>query len=471
MNKNGANKMGTMPVGKLLMSMSLPMMISMLVQALYNIVDSIFVARLNEDALTAVSMAFSMQTLLFAAAGGIGVGLNALLSRSLGEKNKKLADSSAMNGLFLGFVAYIIFAIVGITLVKPFYIFQTGDENSLITQYGIQYLTCVMVCAFGLYAQVLFERLLISTGLTIYSMITQATGATVNIIFDPILIFGYFGFPEMGILGAAVATVFGQCVAAALAIYFNVTKNHDITIKIKGYRPDGKVIKTILSVGVPSMIMQAIGSVMTFTFNKILIWFSSTAVAVFGVYFKLNSIIFMPIFGLNNGMVPIVAYNYGAKNRARMMNTVKYSIIFAVSIMFIGIAVFEIFPVQLLKLFNASDNMIAIGVPALRIICLSFSFAGCAIVLSSLFQALGHGVYSMMISLIRQMFVLIPSAFVLALIGKHMGNDVSYIWWSYNIAEIASISTSLILFRRLYRKTISKIPLGNESGVIDYEER
>lgn len=462
MNKNGADKMGTMPVGKLLASMSLPMMISMLIQALYNVVDSIFVAQINEDALTAVSMAFSMQTLMIAAAGGIGVGMNAVLSRSLGEKNGELANKSAVNGLFLGIIAYVIFAVIGFTCVKPFYLFQTGDANSQITKYGIEYMTCVMVCSFGMYAQMLLERLLISTGRTVYSMITQATGAVINIIFDPILIFGYFGFPEMGVLGAAVATVFGQCVAAVLALIFNIKKNHDIHIKIGGYKPDGKVIKTILSVGIPSMIMQAIGSVMTFTFNKLLIWFSSTAVAVFGIYFKLNSIIFMPVFGLNNGMVPIVAYNYGAQNRRRMMKTVKYSVVFAMIIMLVGLAVVEIFPKQLLMLFNASENMFAIGIPALRIICLSFVFAGCSIVLSSLFQATGHGVYSMMISLIRQLFVLIPSAFVLALIGKHMGNDVTYIWWSFCIAEIASITTSLLLFRRLYRKTIVNIPLGDE---------
>lgn len=462
MKKTGADKMGTMPVNKLLISMSLPMMISMLIQALYNVVDSIFVAKISEDALTAVSMAFSMQTLMVASATGIGVGINALVSRSLGEKNKKLANMTAGNGVLLAAIAYAIFAVVGILFVKPFYVFQTGDANSPITRYGIEYLTCVMVCSFGMYTQMTFERMLISTGRTVYSMITQTIGAIVNIIFDPILIFGLCGAPEMGVLGAAVATVMGQCVAGILAIVFNVKLNHDIDLKPKFFKPDSRVIKSILSIGIPSMVMQAIGSVMNFTFNKILIWFSSTAVAVFGVYFKLNSMVFMPIFGLNNGMVPIVSYNYGAKNRKRLMKTVKYSVIYAVSLMLIGLALVEIFPKQLLMLFSASEGMLEIGIPALRIICLSFIFAGCSIVLSSLFQAMGHGVYSMMISLIRQLFVLIPSAFVLALIGKHMGNDVSYIWWSFNIAEIASIVTSLALFARLYRKTISKIPEGDE---------
>lgn len=460
MNSNGADKMGTMPVGRLLISMSLPMMISMLIQALYNVVDSIFVAKLSEDALTAVSMAFSMQTLIVASAGGIGVGLNALLSRALGEKKQELANKSAVNGLFLGLIAYVIFAIIGIIFVKPFYVFQTNDAASPITKYGIEYLSCIMVCSVGMYAQMLLERLLISTGRTLYSMITQTTGAIINIILDPILIFGLLGMPKMGVLGAAVATVIGQCAAAVLALVFNITKNKDISLSIRKFRPDGRVIATILSVGIPSMIMQAIGSVMTFVFNKLLIWFSSTAVAVFGIYFKINSIIFMPIFGLNNGMVPIVAYNLGAKNRRRMTSTIKLSIIYAVSLMLIGLALIEIFPKQILMLFSASENMLRIGIPALRIICLSFIFAGCSIVLSSVFQAMGYGVYSMIVSLIRQMFVLIPSAFILALIGKSMGNDVSYIWWSFNIAEIASITTSLIIFMRLYKNTISKIPSG-----------
>ena len=460
MNSNGADKMGTMPVGRLLISMSLPMMISMLIQALYNVVDSIFVAKLSEDALTAVSMAFSMQTLIVASAGGKGEGLNALLSRALGEKKQDLANKSAVNGLFLGLIAYVIFAIIGIIFVKPFYVFQTNDAASPITKYGIEYLSCIMVCSVGMYAQMLLERLLISTGRTLYSMITQTTGAIINIILDPILIFGLLGMPKMGVLGAAVATVIGQCAAAVLALVFNITKNKDISLSIRKFRPDGRVIATILSVGIPSMIMQAIGSVMTFVFNKLLIWFSSTAVAVFGIYFKINSIIFMPIFGLNNGMVPIVAYNLGAKNRRRMTSTIKLSIIYAVSLMLIGLALIEIFPKQILMLFSASENMLRIGIPALRIICLSFIFAGCSIVLSSVFQAMGYGVYSMIVSLIRQMFVLIPSAFILALIGKSMGNDVSYIWWSFNIAEIASITTSLIIFMRLYKNTISKIPSG-----------
>ncbi len=453
------NKMGTMPVNKLLISMSLPMMISMLVQALYNVVDSIFVAQICEDALTAVSMAFPLQTLLIASATGTGVGLNALLSRSLGQKNQKMVNKTAVNGLFIGLIAYFIFLMIGIFGVSPFYIVQTG-ANSPITSYGIEYLQCVMIFSFGMYTQMLFERLLISTGRTMYSMITQLIGAIINIILDPIFIFGKFGMPAMGVRGAAIATVLGQCIAAVLAIIINLKKNDDITISFKGFRPDTNVIKTILSVGIPSMIMQAIGSVMVFGFNNILHMFSETAIAVFGVYFKLNSIVFMPIFGLNNGMVPIVSYNYGAQNRTRMMRTVKYSIIYACVIMFIGLAVVELIPDKLLLLFNASEQMLAIGVPALRIICMSFAFAGIAIVISSLCQALGHGVFSMMISLIRQLIVLLPAAFILAMIGRANGNDVSFVWWSFNIAEIASLATSLFFFRRLYNKVIAKVSKG-----------
>ena len=369
---------------------------------------------------------------------------------------------AATNGIFLAVISYVIFLIVGIFLVKPYYIFQSGGVMSQITEYGIEYLTCVLVFSFGMCTQMLFERLLISTGRTMYSMITQITGAVINIIFDPILIFGWWIFPELGILGAAVATVLGQCVAAVLAIIFNIKLNHDISLNFKKFGPDISAIKTILSVGIPSMIMQAIGSVMTFTFNRILIWFSSTAVAVFGIYFKINSIVFMPVFGLNNGMVPIVAYNYGAQNRNRMMRTVKLSIIYAVLLMALGTVLIEIIPHKILMLFSASDTMLAIGVPALRIICVCFPFAGCAIVLSSLFQALGHGVYSMIVSLVRQLFVLIPSAFILACIGKAMGNNVSYVWWSFLIAEGFAISMSILFYKRLYKKEIASIPEGAE---------
>ena len=457
--------MGSMPVNKLLLTMSLPMMISMLVQALYNVVDSIFVSKICEDALTAVSMAFPMQMLLVASATGTGVGVNALLSRALGQKDRQLANKAAINGLFIVLITFLIFLVIGFTVVKPFYVFQTGSEDSVITTYGVDYLKCVTVLSGGLFTQILCERLLISTGRTTYSMITQIIGAVTNIILDPLLIFGIWIFPELGVLGAAAATVAGQWLAAVVAVIFNIKLNNDIKLNFKGFKPDGHIIKTILSVGIPSMIMQAIGSVMVFGFNKILIWFSSTAVAVFGVYFKLNSIVFMPIFGLNNGMVPIVAFNYGAGNRLRMMKTVKLSVMYATVIMLIGLAVLQIIPDKLLLMFNADENMLRIGIPALRIICVSFVFAGTAIVLSSLFQALGHGMLSMFVSLIRQLFVLLPSAFVLALIAKNTTGDVSLVWWSFNIAEIASITASLIFFKNLYKKVIINIPEGDKNSL------
>ena len=450
MEQHKENKMGVMPVNKLLISMSLPMMISMLVQAMYNIVDSIFVAQLSENALTAVSLAFPMQSLMIAAATGTGVGVNALLSRSLGQKDFKTVNKTAVNGLFLWACWYLIFLIVGLTLVRPFYILQSSPAE--ITELGVEYLSTVLICSIGIFAQMAFERILQATGRTVCTMITQMTGAVINIIMDPILIFGLFGFPALGIKGAAIATVFGQIVAAVLALVMNIKLNHDVHISLKGFRPNGKIISTILSIGIPSMLMQAVGSVMTVGMNKILISFSSTAVAVFGVYFKLNSFIFMPIFGLNNGMVPIVAYNYGAGKRDRLVKTIKYSVIYAVVLMFIGIVIFETIPDKLLLLFNASEHMLEIGVPALRIICLSFSFAGVCIVLGSAFQALGNGIFSMIVSFTRQIVILLPSAYLLSLTG-----NVNNVWWSFNIAEVASLTATIFFFIHMYKKVICKI--------------
>ncbi len=444
------NKMGIMPVNKLLVSMSLPMMISMLVQALYNIVDSIFVAQLSEDALTAVSLAFPMQSLMIAAATGLGVGINALLSRSLGQKNFDNANKAAVNGIFMELAACVIFVILGLTVTRPFYEIQAGKGE--ITEMGIEYLRIVTTLSVGIFVQITFERLLQATGKTICTMITQTTGAVINIIFDPIMIFGLCGFPKMGVAGAALATVLGQCVAAALAVIINLKKNHEIHISFKGFRPHGVTVKTILSVGIPSMIMQAIGSVMTFCMNKLLNGFSSTAVAVFGVYFKLNSFVFMPVFGLNNGMVPIISYNYGAAKKERITKTIKYSICYAVGMMLLGLAIIQIFPDKLLLLFNASDNMLEIGVVALRIICLSFIFAGASIVFSSVFQALGHGFISMFISMARQLFVLLPAAYLLSLMG-----NVNLIWWSFIIAEVAAISLSIVMYIRIYNKIIKPL--------------
>lgn len=449
------NKMGTMPVGRLLVTMSVPMMLSMLVQALYNIVDSVFVSRIEEDALTAVSMAFPMQTLMIALGVGMGVGVNALLSKSLGEKDYELVNKSATNGIFLAMLSYLVFLVIGFTLVEPFYRFQTDSEN--IVQYGVTYLKICCTLSFGVYMQIIFERLLQSTGKTIYNMITQATGAVINMIMDPILIFGLLGAPRMGIAGAAAATVFGQITASVLAIIFNIRRNHEVSISFKGFRPDIKVIGRIYQVGLPSIIMQSIGSVMTFGMNKILGMFSSTAVAVFGVYFKLQSFIFMPVFGLNNGMVPIVAYNFGARNRIRMVRTIKLAVLFAVIIMSVGTVIFELFPAQLFALFNASEHMLSMGVPALRIIAVHFPIAAVCIVIGTVFQSLGNGVYSMINSIMRQIVVLLPAAYLLSLTG-----NVNNVWWSFPIAEMMSLIVTLFFLVRINREIISQVPDGVE---------
>lgn len=449
------NKMGTMPIGKLLFNMSLPMMISMLVQALYNIVDSIFVAKLSENALTAVSLAFPLQTLLIAVGTGTGVGMNALLSKSLGEKNFKKANATACNAAVLYFFSYLVFFILGFTIVRPFYASQIGNADQEIMELGIEYLSTVMIFSFGLLAQVFFERLLTSTGRTIFSMTSQLTGAITNIILDPILIFGLLGAPKMGVNGAAVATVIGQCVAALVAGFCNHRYNHDVKLKFHGFRLDFHIIGTIYAVGIPTIIMQSIGSVMTYCMNRILIEFSSTATAVFGVYFKLQSFFFMPVFGLNNGITPIIAYNYGAGQRKRMLRTIKLSMLVAFCLTFIGFLCFEGIPQILLSLFNASDDMLTIGVPALRIIGIHYLIAWFCIVSGTVFQALGKAFFSMIVSIMRQLFVLIPAAYILAKLG-----GLHVVWWSFPIAEVISLMVSSFFLVRINRTIISRIPEG-----------
>lgn len=445
--------MGTMPVGRLLVTMSVPMMCSMLVQALYNIVDSIFVARIEEDALTAVSMAFPIQTIMFAMGIGMGVGVNAMLSKSLGEGDYDSVNKAATNGVFLSVINYVIFLIVGLTLIEPFYRGQTDNEN--IIAYGVTYLTLCCTLSFGVYTQIIFERLLQSTGKTLYNMITQGTGAIINIILDPILIFGLLGAPKLGIAGAAIATVTGQVIAGIMACIFNIRVNKEINLSFKGYRPDAAAIKKIYTVGLPSIIMQSIGSVMVYGMNRILGAFSSTAVAVFGVYFKLQSFVFMPVFGLNNGMVPIIAYNYGAQNRLRMRRTIKLATIAAMAIMTVGLIVFEMIPGLLFSLFNASDHMLSMGEPALRIIAVHFPIAAYCIVTGSVFQSLGNGVYSMINSIMRQVVVLLPAAYLLSLSG-----NVNNVWWALPIAEIASAIVTTIFYFKINRDIISRVPDG-----------
>lgn len=449
------NKMGTMPVGKLIFNMSLPMMVSMLVQALYNIVDSIFVAKLSENALTAVSLAFPLQTLLIAVGAGTGVGMNALLSKSLGEKNFKKANDTAANAAVLYILSYILFLILGFSVVKPFYLSQIGNADVEIMEMGIEYLSTVMIFSFGLFVQFFFERLLTSTGRTIFSMTSQLTGAVTNIILDPILIFGLFGAPKMGVTGAAVATVIGQCVAGIVAATCNHKYNHDVKLSFKGFKPDLKIIGTIYAVGVPSIIMQSIGSIMTYCMNRILIEFSSTATAVFGVYFKLQSFFFMPVFGLNNGITPIIAYNYGAKHRKRMIYTIKLSMAVAFCLTFIGFVAFEAIPQVLLGMFNSSQQLLEIGIPALRIIGIHFLIAWFCIVAGTVFQALGKAVFSMIVSIMRQLFVLVPAAYILAKVG-----GLHAVWWSFPIAEVISLAVSLTFLIRIYNTIIKKLPEG-----------
>ena len=446
------NKMGTMTVNKLLISMSLPMIISMLVQALYNVIDSMFVAQISENALTAVSLAFPLQSLMIAVGVGTGVGVNAVLSKSLGQKDFESANKAASNGIILSFLSYVIFALIGVFLTGVF--FKSQTSNVEIINHGSQYIYICTILSVGLFGQIILERLLQSTGKTFYTMITQGIGAIINIILDPIVIFGLFGAPEMGVAGAAVATVTGQIIAMFLALYFNLKKNHEIKLNKKVFKPDIKIIKRIYAVGVPSIVMQSIGSVMTFGLNKILIGFTPTATAVFGVYFKLQSFVFMPVFGLNNGMVPIVAYNYGAKNEERVTKTIKLSTVYAMGIMLVGFLIFQAFPKQLLCLFNASEDMLRIGIPALRIISINFIFAGFCVIASSVFQALENGMLSLVVSAVRQLIAILPLAFIF---GQVFG--VNAIWFAFPVSEIIAVILSAMFMKKVYNEAIKPISM------------
>lgn len=440
------NRMGTEHIPSLLMKMALPMMLSMLVQALYNVVDSIFVAKISEDALTALSVAFPLQNLMIAFATGLGVGINSLLSRALGEKDQKKADAAAGNGLFLELCAALLFVFIGFVLGPSFVRSQTS--SAIVADHGITYVRiCIGMGAFCFIA-IFYERMLQATGKTHLAMIGQLVGALINIVFDPILIFGLLGFPKLGVAGAAIATVFGQFCGAMVALAIHQKKNREIRITLSGLRPRSFTVRTILSVGIPSIIMGSIGSVMTYCVNRILDAFSSTAVAVFGVYFKLQSFFFMPVFGLNNAMVPLIAYNYGARRPARMKQTIRWAVIYACSIMAVGLLLMQLMPDVFLRLFDASDDMLRIGVPALRTISLAFVGAGYAIVLSSTFQALGRGLYSMFVSIARQLVVLVPVAWLLSRTGQ-----LSAVWWAFPIAELMSALVSTLFFLHL-KKTL-----------------
>lgn len=450
------NKMGTMPVNKLLLNMAWPMMVSMLVQAMYNIVDSMFVARVEhgKEALTAVSLVFPIQTLMIAFGAGTGVGINALLSRSLGEKRYDEANKTAVNGVFLMFLTFLGFLIFGLAGARAFVEGQAKNLNgavdsAVVARYGIEYLQIVTIFSLGLFMQMVFERLQQATGNTFNTMISQGIGAITNIILDPIFIFGWFGVPKMEVAGAAIATVIGQFLAMFVAIYLNATKNKEISVKLKGFRPQAKTIKGIYVVGIPSIIMQAVMSFTTYCMNNILGGFDS-AVAAYGVYFKLNSFIFMPVFGMNNGMVPIIAFNYGARHKGRIRDTIKLAMTISISIMFVGMLIFQIFPKQLLvAFFNADKELLAVGVPALRVISASFMVAGACIILISTLQALGEGVKSMIISLARQVGVLIPAAYILCKVwGLPAG------WLAFPLAECTALIVSIILFRHVWKTKI-----------------
>ncbi len=452
------NKLGVMPISKLIWNMSLPIIASMLVQALYNIVDSVFVSRVSEQALTAVSLAFPAQNLMIGLATGTAVGVNALMGRALGAGQRERADRVANHGVLLAIVGFVISAVLGATCSDLFFRSQTQVESIILM--GNDYLRVVTIGSLGMFCQIMYERLLQGTGRSILSMYTQGLGAIINIILDPIFIFTL----NMGVTGAAVATIIGQYFGCALAIYFNHKKNTDITLSIKGFRPDFRLIGEIYAIGLPSVIMIAIGSVMTFLMNKILIVYHAaheTAATAFGIYFKLNSFIFMPVFGMNNGVVPIVAYNYGAQNRKRMVETIKRGALYASCIMVLGTILFWAIPGPLLKIFDATDTMLSVGIPALRIISLSFCMAGACIALGSSFQALGKSLYSMITSIVRQLVFLIPIAYVLARYGASVGNS-NLVWWCYPIAEIASLALTLVFFSRLYKTMISKLPEGHE---------
>ena len=455
-NRPPENKMGYMPIPRLLMTISLPMMASMLVLSLYNIVDSVFVGMVSENALAAVSLAFPMQMLIIAVGTGTGVGINAVLSRSLGERNFARANKAAMNGILLALFSAALFILIGFTCVKPFFLSQTGNADPEIYTYGVQYLTTILVFSVPIFIQTVFERLLQSTGKTFYTMITQATGAVINIVLDPFFIFGIGFFPRLEVLGAAIATICGQIIAASLAIFFNLRFNTELTLRLKDLKPDWPMIGTIYKVGFPSIIMAAVGSVMNYGMNLILMGFSSTAAVVFGVYFKLQSFVFMPIFGLNSGVVPIVAYNYGAGKRWRINATIKLAILVAECIMAVGVIVFMTVPDTLLSMFSASDHMIAMGVPALRIISLNFLIAGVCIIIGSVFQGLGNGVYSLIVSVMRQLVVLLPAAFLLA---RFFG--LSAVWWAFPISELMSLAASLFFFFRIKKNVLDHIPMGS----------
>ena len=448
--KMDANKMKTDSIDKLIINISLPMMISMLIQSLYNIVDSIFVSKISADAFTALSLSFPLQSLIIAFATGIGVGFNSLLSRALGEKNKDKASLMAKNGIFVEFINFIIFLIVGLFLIKPFFKIQTDSET--IIQYGYDYLKICCCFSFGIFGQIGFSRILQATGKTFYSMLIQLIGAFLNIILDPLLIFGIGVFPKLGVKGAAIATVISQIVGFFFAVFFNKKINKDVDLSFKKFSIDFKAIKKIYAIGFPATIMQALSSFMVFGLNKILLSISLSFPIIFGVFFRLQSFAFMPVIGLTNGIIPIVSYNYGAKEKHRIIQTIKLSSIYASVIMIIFMIALQIFPQFFISFFEISPKILNDTILAVKIISISFIFIGFCSVISAVLQALGNGFLSMLISFFRQIIVLLPLAFVLSKMSKTYA-----VWFAFPIAEFFASILSLILLYIVYNKKIKNI--------------
>lgn len=449
MQETKENKMGTMPVPKLLITMSLPMVISMFVQAMYNLIDSIFVAQIDQDALTAVNMSFPMQSLMIAFQTGLGVGMNAVVSRLLGEKKPREAGKAAVHGLILTLVNYIIFLIVGLTLMPLF--FNAQSKSAAVVNYGIEYLTVICCFSFGLFFQICFERFLQATGKTVYSMIMQGMGAFINIFLDPVFIFGVetFGIPAMGVRGAAIATVTGQCISCAIGAFLHFKLNHDLKLEFKGFKLDRDMVKKIYAVGIPSIVMSALMSVMTYCMNIILKGYEEAAATAFGVYFKLQSFVVMPVFGMNNGIVPIIAYNYGARKGERIVKAIKLGVIYATATMLIGLALFQLLPEFFLSFFNPDEELIRLGIPALRTLSFSFIFVGGSIVMTSAFQALGNGVWSLFVFIVRLLVPALPLAAVLGMIG-----GTSAIWIALPVSDLCGLLLSAALMRKMYKRTI-----------------
>ncbi len=438
-----ANIMGSLPIPQLLLKMAPPLMVAMIVQGLYNLVDSIFVAQICEDALTAVSLVFPVDNLMISFAVGTGVGINAMLSRRLGENRREDAEKIANVGVLLAVLSSVAFAVLGLLFSRAFFTMQVDDPT--IIEYGADYLTIVSVFSIGVFMEITAERILQSTGHSMQTMLTQLVGAVCNIILDPILIFGWFGLPAMGVKGAAYATVIGRCLGGALGFILNHHCNREVRLSLKKIRWQNTIVKEIYSIGFPSILMMSVGSLMAYLMNQILLAFVSTAAAIFGVFSKISNFFLMPVFGLNNAVVPIVSFNYGARNRGRIRETVRLSAITATIIVVIGFIVVELFPAQLLTFFKASEDMLAIGVPALKSLFLPFPIIGFSIVASSVFQALGKGTYSLWASLLRQIVVLIPTAYLLSLTG-----NLSAVWYSVLISEVVCFLFSILLLRRVW---------------------